>query len=190
MAELSDPISDADLARRLKSREPEAMSEFYDRYGRVVYSIILRIVRNTSIAEDLTQETFLRVWHRTHLLDDKHGSLGPWLLTVARNRAIDYIRSLDAKFASHSFHLEQQDHPRLFVDMDRYLSNRDHARRLQTAFQKLNANQQQVIELAYFEGLSQTEMAAHLQQPLGTIKTWVRTALKTLREELGGAATV
>src|SRR5262249_1523730 len=76
---------DADLARRLKHRDQHAMGDLYDRYGRLAYSLIFRIVRNTAVAEDLVQETFLRVWNRVHSFDSEKGALGPWILTVARN---------------------------------------------------------------------------------------------------------
>jgi RNA polymerase sigma-70 factor (ECF subfamily) len=78
---------DGDLAKRLKDRDPRAMSELYDRYGRLAYSLIYRVVRNAGAAEDLVQETFLRVWNRVQSFDQTRGALGPWVLTVARNRA-------------------------------------------------------------------------------------------------------
>src|SRR5262245_47587778 len=81
---------EAGLAARLKARDPKVMGEIYDRYGRLVYSIIHRVVRDTGVAEDLTQETFLRIWNRAQAFDVEKGSLGPWIVTVARNRAIDY----------------------------------------------------------------------------------------------------
>jgi len=178
---------DAALAERLKKRDPSAMAELYDRFGRLAYSVILGIVRDTSTAEDLTQETFLRVWNRMAGFDSERGALGAWLLAVARNRAIDYIRSAQARATLHSFELEELEHPSLFVDMERNLFTADSARRVRKAMARLNENQKKVIELAYFEGLSQSEMAERLRQPLGTVKTWVRTALKVLRDEMGAA---
>jgi RNA polymerase sigma-70 factor (ECF subfamily) len=83
--------------------------------------------------------------------------------------------------------LDVREHPSLFVDMEREVLNTDHARLIRKAIGKLSANQQKVIELAYYEGLSQTEMAERMGEPLGTVKTWVRAALKHLREELGQA---
>src|ERR1041385_295933 len=91
---------DGDLARRLGARDASAMGELYDRYGRLVYSVILRVVRNSAAAEDLVQETFLRVWNRIQAFDQKRGALGPWVLTIARNRAIDYLRSLDGRMSA------------------------------------------------------------------------------------------
>jgi RNA polymerase sigma-70 factor (ECF subfamily) len=176
---------DADLLIRLQRRDPQALGELYDRYGRLAYSLILRVVRDSGIAEDLVQETFLRVWNRVHGFDGERGALGPWLLAVARNRAIDYLRSAQARHSPAE--LGQMDHPSLYREMEADLLNRDSTRRIQAAMQKLPAQQREVIELAYFEGLSQTEMAERIGQPLGTVKTWVRTALRSLREDLGVA---
>jgi RNA polymerase sigma-70 factor, ECF subfamily len=179
---------EADLARRLKERDPQAMSDLYDRYGRVAYSLIFRIVRNGAAAEDLVQETFLRVWNRVQSFDQEKGALGPWVLTVARNRAIDYLRSIDGRMAAGALELDRVENPALFCDFTDNALSIDRARRLKGAFEKLNPNQRMVIELAYYEGLSQTEMAEQMKQPLGTVKTWVRTALKILRDELTEAA--
>lgn len=178
-----------ELVRRLKSREPQAMADLYDRYGRMVYALIFRMVRNEGAAEDLVQETFLRIWNRVQAFDQDKGALGPWVLTVARNRAIDYIRSVDGRMAQSAFEIEKLEHPSLFQDLERDIFNMDRVRMLRNAFDKLSPNQRVVIELAYYEGLSQTEMAERMKQPLGTVKTWVRTALKALREQLGEAAT-
>ena len=180
--------NEADLATRLRDRDPKAMSELYDRYGRLVYSLIFRVVRNAAAAEDLTQETFLRIWNRAHAFDAERGSLGPWIVTVARNRAIDHIRSADGRFAARTVELANAEHPANFSHFDDGALTLDRARRLKDAFEKLTPSQKTVIELAYYEGLSQTEMAERMKQPLGTVKTWVRAALKTLREQLAEAA--
>jgi RNA polymerase sigma-70 factor (ECF subfamily) len=190
--ELGDSANDQELARRLQRREPQAMADLYDRFGRLAYSLIFSVVREASIAEDLVQETFLRVWNRAAGFDPERGALGPWLLAVARNRAIDHIRSARAKMDRNVTELdifERTEHGAAsnFVDMERDVLNADSARRIKAAMSKLSQNHQKVIELAYYEGLSQTEMAARLGQPLGTVKTWVRTALKHLKDELGGS---
>jgi RNA polymerase sigma-70 factor, ECF subfamily len=178
---------DPDLVLRLQRRDPQALGELYDRYGRIVFTVILRVVRDAAIAEDLVQETFLRVWNRVQGFDAEKGAIAPWLLAVARNRAIDYLRSVAGR-ERNALEFEETDHPALFVDMEQEILTSDKARVIKGALEKLNANQRQVIELAYFEGLSQTEMAERMGQPLGTVKTWVRTALKNLRDELGAAA--
>src|SRR5436853_4987738 len=178
------PAADGDLIARLQRRDPQALAELYDRYGRIAYSLILRIVRDSGIAEDLVQETFLRVWNRVHGFDAEKGAIGPWLLAVARNRAIDYLRSAGGR-ERNAVEYEETGHPSLYCDMEKDILSADKARRVKSAVEKLSPNQRQVIELAYFEGLSQTEMADRMGQPLGTVKTWVRTALKNLRDELG-----
>lgn len=178
---------DEDLARRLQRHDPDAMKDLYDRFGRLAYSVVLAIVRDSSTAEDLVQETFLRVWNRIQVFEPGRGALGPWLLAIARNRAIDHVRSAASRMDRNAFELDVREHPSLFVDMEREVQNTDHARVIRAAILKLNPNQRKVIELAYYEGLSQTEMATRMGQPLGTIKTWVRAALSILREELGQA---
>ena len=179
---------DAELARRLKARDPHAMSDLYDRYGRLAYSLIYRVVRNGAVAEDLVQETFLRVWNRVQSFDPQRGALGPWILTVARHRAIDYLRSVDGRMSSGALELDKLENPAMFSDFENSAISIDRARRLKTAFQKLTPQQRMVIELAYYEGLSQSEMADRMKQPLGTVKTWVRSALKILRDDLAEAA--
>jgi|SRR5665213_787993 len=179
---------DADLVRRLKAHEPKAMTDLYKRCGRLAYSVILRIVRNAGVAEDLTQETFLRVWNRVGSFDAERGALTPWVLTVARNRAIDHVRSQDGRLEASAVDLDRLDRPGLFVDLAASALSIDRARRVKGALEKLNANQRTVIELAYYEGMSHTEMAERLKQPLGTVKTWTRTALQILRSELSEAA--
>src|SRR5580692_3502203 len=179
---------DADLARRLRARDPHVMAKLYDRYGRLAYSLIYRVVRDTGVAEDLVQETFLRVWNRAQSFDAERGALGPWILTVARNRAIDHLRSTEGRMTAGALELDRVENPALFADFEDRALTLDRARRLKDAFTKLTPVQREVIELAYYEGLSQTEMAERLKQPLGTVKTWVRSALKALREELSGVA--
>lgn len=176
---------DEELAKRLQRREPDAMTTLYDRFGRLAYSVILAIVHDSAIAEDLVQETFIRVWNRAQGFEAGRGALGPWLLTIARNRAIDHVRSSSVRMNRGAWELDVREHPSLFVDMERDVLNADHSRLIRTALEKLTDKQRRVIELAYYEGLSQTEMAERMGEPLGTVKTWVRSALKQLREELG-----
>jgi RNA polymerase sigma-70 factor, ECF subfamily len=181
---------DRALVKRLQQRDQKAMAELYDRFGRLAYTVIHRVVRNTAVAEDLCQETFLRIWNRVHGFDAEKGALGPWILTVARNRAIDYLRSVDGRFEKNAYELTGTEHASLFANLESEVMNLDRARQLQAAFEKLSPNQKLVLELAYYEGLSQSEMAEKLNQPLGTVKTWTRSALRTLRETLGEAVAV
>jgi RNA polymerase sigma-70 factor, ECF subfamily len=178
---------DRGLIERLKRRDPQALAELYDRYGRLAYSLVLRVVRDKAIAEDLVQETFLRVWNRVQSIDSEKGAIAPWLMAIARNRAIDYLRSSAGRDRNAAVELDESDHAPLYREMEAGLLVSDQVRRVKAAMEKLAPNYRTVVELAYFEGLSQLEMSAKMGQPLGTIKTWVRTALQSLRDELGVA---
>lgn len=184
---LSQGEGDDELLRRLQAREPDAMKSVYDRFGRIAWSVILSIVNDAAVAEDLVQETFLRVWNRVHTFEPGRGAIGPWLLTIARNQAIDHIRSRSAHMGR-SQEVDACDCPALYTNMEDQILNADNARLVRAAISKLDANQRKVIELAYYEGLSQSQMAERMGQPLGTVKTWVRAALRRLREELGEVA--
>ena len=177
---------DGDLLARLQRRDPEALGDLYDRYGRMVFALILRIVQDRGTAEDLVQETFLRVWNRAGGFDSEQGAVGPWLLAVARNRAIDYLRYRGRRPES-TLELNETEHPALFAAMSSDPLQFDLVRQIKTALARLTQTQREAIELAYFEGLSQTEIADRMKQPLGTVKTWMRRALQQMREELGGS---
>ncbi len=159
------------------------MAQLYDRYGRLVYALILRIVRNQAVAEDLVQETFLRVWNRTQIFEPPKGVVGPWLLAVARNRAIDYARSLEGRDRRLAVFEETED-PRLYAGMEAGTLFAEQTRQAKRALAQLPENLRQAIELACFDGLSHAEIAARLGQPLGTVKTWVRSALGGLRKAM------
>jgi len=179
---------DGDLLERLQKRDPEALGELYDRYGRMVFGLILRMVRDRGLAEDLVQETFLRVWNRVSGFDSARGAVGPWLLAVARNRAIDYLRYQGRRGES-SIELNETEHPSLFAGISADPPSFDTARDVKRALGELTPQQREAIELAYFAGMSQTEIAERMGQPLGTVKTWMRRALQQMRESLGGAMT-
>jgi RNA polymerase sigma-70 factor (ECF subfamily) len=177
---------DGDLMLRLQRRDPQALAELYDRYGQMVFRLILRMVRDNGVAEDLVQETFLRVWNRIGGFDSDRGAVGPWLLAVARNRAIDYLRCQGHRIES-AAGLNETEHPELFVDLSTDMFNFDLVRQVKRALEQLDSQHRQAIELAYFEGMSQSEIAERMGQPLGTVKTWTRRALQQMRKALGGA---
>jgi RNA polymerase sigma-70 factor, ECF subfamily len=173
------------LVQRLKQRDPDAMMELYDAYSRLVYSIILRAVDNSSIAEEITQEAFLRVWNRVHTFDEQRGNFEGWLVTVARNRAFDYLRSIRNAPDSSGVNLSDLEQSSLFQTADSLAPDRQLAvRAVQEALRSLGHEQRQVIELTHFEGMTQTEIAGQLNKPLGTVKGLVRSALKVLRAAL------
>jgi len=165
------------------------MAELYDKYGGLLYSIILRSVSNQSTAEDLVQETFLRIWNRIHTFDLERGRLEGWMVTIARNRAIDYLRSLRSQPGESGTSLEDLEHSGLFVTRETEAERLTRKNAVGAALDSLNESQREVLELTHFQGLTQTEIADRLQKPLGTVKSLVRSALKILRTsavEAGG----
>jgi RNA polymerase sigma-70 factor (ECF subfamily) len=177
-------MEDGDVVVRLQRREPQALAELYDRYGGMIYRLVLRMVRDTGIAEDLVQETFLRAWNRAGAFDSNRGAVAPWLLAIARNRALDYLRS-QSRHGANTMELNETEHAARFVDFPAEALNFDLARQIKRALEQLSADQRAAIELAYFQGLSQSEIAEHMGQPLGTVKTWMRRAMLRMRESMG-----
>jgi len=175
--------NEPELVRRLIEGDSKALGEVYDWYGLSVYRVVLRMIDDPGVAEELVQDTFLRFWNRAHLLQPE-SSLGPWIATIARNRAIDYLRSTGGRIANHQSNIETIEHSTIFVTTHAEFVNSPQAREMKQAVEKLNGNQREAIELAYYQGLSHTEIAAKMNQPLGTVKSWIRNALRTLRSEL------
>ncbi len=173
---------EAGLARRLVNREAGAMDEIYSRYGRLIFTVILRMVWDNSTAEDLTQEAFLRIWNGIHGFDPERGSLAVWVAAVARNRALDYLGSVSGRMAR--AHVESKAAQRIAVheNFEERILNRDRVRLLQPAIDKLSREQRIALDLCYSEGLSHNEIAARMNRPLGTVKTWVRNALQAIRD--------
>ena len=175
----AENFADIDLARRLKSGDTRAMGDLYDRFGAAVYAIALRMVREPATAEDLVQETFIRVWNGIQLFDERKGTLGAWVAAVTRNRVLDHIRSLDWRMKQAACDLDRVDR-HLARDIA-WESESIQSPVLTKAVTGLTDNHRRVLELAYLEGLSQSEIAVRIDRPIGTVKTWARGALKSLR---------
>jgi RNA polymerase sigma-70 factor (ECF subfamily) len=169
------------LVHRLRIQDPDVMGELYDLYGRLLYVLIVRIVHNPSVAEDLVQESFLRAWNRAGQLSEVYCSVGPWLVTIARHCALDYLKSSQAHLSA-QVPIEDAQFPS--VTMDNEILSSDRARRIAAAFENLSDNQKRVIQLSFYEGLSHSAIAERLNQPLGTVKGWARSALSKLRGKL------
>jgi RNA polymerase sigma-70 factor (ECF subfamily) len=176
---------DDQLVAALEERDARALEALYDRYGDYVYSICLRMVRDVQLAEDLTQEVFLRVWRRPDLFDANRGRFLTWLLSVARNRSIDESRSRGRRF-------RHENPPSLAaeemlasapstVDGEDPAVLSDERVVIQKALHLLPPDQRLAIQLAYFGGYTQQEIAKGLNQPLGTVKTRIRLGLQKLR---------
>jgi RNA polymerase sigma-70 factor, ECF subfamily len=172
------------LIERLKRRETHAMVALYDRFKRLVYSIAFQCVRDQAAAEDLTQETFWRVWNRIQSFDASRGNLEPWIATIARNRSVDYLRA--CRNSPHRSLDSIEGSPRFFVtdSLDNTPSRLEREQLVTRALQSLSPAQREVIELTHFQGFTQTEIAEYLKRPLGTIKSTIRGALKILRQTM------
>lgn len=167
---------DSLLLQRIRQGDQAAMAEVFDRYGRGVYSVALRILKDAGHAEDVMQEIFFQIWRNSESFVEGRGSLGAWLVVVARNRSIDLLRRRkptdsveDVVLPSPCNLASEAEHNMLMEKVQRVLKD-------------LPAEQQRSMELAYFEGLSHTEIAARTGDPLGTVKTRIRLALVTLRK--------
>lgn len=167
---------DGALLDRIRRGDGSAMAVLYDRYGRVVYSVSLRVLRDTAAAEDVLQEIFMQIWRTPDSFSETRGSLGGWLAVVARNRSIDALRrrrptdQVEEVSLASPFNLAEE-------------AERNYmAERARTAIQKLPAEQKKTLEMAFFDGLTHTEIAEITGDPLGTVKTRIRSALLTLRK--------
>jgi RNA polymerase sigma-70 factor (ECF subfamily) len=183
MRALAEPVTEsvfdvADLMGRLIERDQSALSELYDQFGRLVFSIALRVVQNPMLAEEITQDTFLKLWHQPASWDPDRGKFVSWLLTITRYTAIDRLRKEQRRPLHHAVELDEvRLGKRGHIDDEPWLD----ARLLRAHIQRLPQEQLEVIELAFFEGLTHSELAERLGLPLGTVKTRIRLGLQKLR---------
>ena len=172
------------LILALEYRDEQALETLYDRYGDYVYSVCLRMVGDVQLAEDLTQEVFLRLWRRPDLYDVSRGRFVTWLLSVARNRSIDERRSRGRRFRHEtppSLAAEEMLASAPAADGDDAAILSDERVVIERALETLPREQRLAIQLAYFGGYTQQEIAQGLHQPLGTVKTRIRLGLQKLR---------
>lgn len=172
-------LDDTELAARVARGDEQAFLTLYDRYAARVHALTFRILGESMLAEEATQDTFLKLWSRARLFLNERGSLLMWLLTIARRTALDRLR-LEARRPTLSDSKEPEDTWQFIADMET-LSDESRWRSLYFAVQSLQTEYRQVIELAYYQGMSQSEIAEVLGWPLGTVKTRVRTAMELLR---------
>ncbi len=179
--------SDAELVHRVSLGDTAALEALYNRYARVVYSFAIRIVSDPMLAEEILQEVFVRTWRQADRFQRSRGNFGSWLLSITHNLAIDEIRKRQRR-PQKSDSVDVSD--ALFGLVDEATNVEEAAQasalrmRIKTALLTLPDAQRDAIELAFFNGMSQREISAHLDIPLGTIKTRMRLGLKKLRLEL------
>jgi RNA polymerase sigma-70 factor, ECF subfamily len=179
-------VDDQEDLRRLAAGDGDAAARLYDRHARAVYSLALRIVNDEGDAEDVVQEVFAQAWRQAARYDASRGVVAAWLLMMARSRAIDKLRSARARPDSRGVDDPRaiDDMPAVVRDAPSRIIDAENARLAQRALAELPLLQRLVIELAYYEGLTQREIADRLEQPLGTVKSRLRLGLLKLRDAL------
>ena len=167
---------DATLLSAVRSGDEHAMAQLYERYSSIVYSVALRVLGDTGAAEDILQEVFIQLWRSPDVFDPSRGSLAGWLAVIARNRAIDSLRK----------RRPETDIAEIVVSIEPDLASGTEWNRvlekIRNALTSMSSSQRSALEMAFFEGLTHTEIAAKTGEPLGTVKTRIRAGLVILRK--------
>jgi RNA polymerase sigma-70 factor (ECF subfamily) len=174
-------LSDEALLRLVGARHADAFDELYRRHAPAVAAVASRVVSDRADADEATQRAFMMLWNRAASIDVHGGSLRPWLVTVGRNAAVDRVRRVRARAPVEAIH---ERIPATGAGPEETAMQRDVRRDIDHALESLDPEQRVVVELAYFGGLSQTEIAAQTGVPLGTVKSRVRLAMRHLRRAL------
>ena len=179
-------LDDETLVQLIVQARSEALGELYDRYGRLVFSLALSSVGNPATAEEITQDVFLRVWQRARQYRADRAKVSTWLTSITRHRAIDQLRRRGSRAEQHSL-----DWAELAPGAEPALNGPEQATaqaleraRVRAAIAQLPEEQQQVLALAYLQGLTQSQIAEALDLPLGTVKTRIRLGMQKLRDRL------
>jgi RNA polymerase sigma-70 factor, ECF subfamily len=180
VAPAEDAALDISLIGRVVSRDEVAIGELYDRHSRLLFGLILRILRDRGEAEEVLQEVFLQVWTRAETYNVALGSPAGWLVRIARNRAIDRMRANAVRGRA----VEGAPTPVEPATPETNAAASEQQRAVARALDSLPEDQRVLIEYAYFQGLTQSELAERFKLPLGTVKTRVRTGMIALRDRL------
>jgi RNA polymerase sigma-70 factor (ECF subfamily) len=172
------PAGDELLLTRVRGGDQPAMTDLFDRYGSMVYSVALRVLNDPGQAEDVMQEIFFQVWRRPDSFVTGRGSLGAWLAVMARNRAIDALRRRRPTEPVDEVVLATETYFASDVERNRMME------KVRKVLKELPPEQQRSVEMAFFEGLSHSEIAARTGDPLGTVKSRIRSALMSLRKAI------
>jgi RNA polymerase sigma-70 factor, ECF subfamily len=167
---------DAALVSRLRSGDQAAMTSLYDRYASLVYAVALRVVGDTGAAEDILQEVFLQLWRKPGAFDAARGRLAPWLAVIARHKAIDHLRSRRGQTDIEDVTLA------LDARLEEAADRAQAGEKVRKVLADMPGEQRRALELAFFQGLTHTEIAQQTGDPLGTVKTRIRSGLLQLRK--------
>ncbi|MDX1904862.1 MAG: sigma-70 family RNA polymerase sigma factor [Thermonemataceae bacterium] len=174
-------FSESELIALLREKDQKAFSYLYDNYAPIVYGVALRILSSEELAQDVVQEAFLKVWNRIEQYEDSKGRLFTWVINIVRNAAIDKLRSKEYKTAQQKVSLKLKEVNKKYDDSTQ--QNSEYIG-FKEVTMKLKEEHKKIIEMTYFQGYSQTEVAEILGIPLGTVKTRARNALQQLRSWL------
>lgn len=180
---------DADLVLRMAQGDEQALSQLYDRFGRVLYAVAFRVVNQQADAEEVVMEAFSQAWREAPRFDQSRGSVAAWLTMMTRSRALDLVRSQSRRerITDTAAREEPAAGPAMsagFPTPGVSVIDEERRRAVTQALASLSPPQREAIELAYYDGLSQSEIAERLKEPLGTIKTRMRLGMQKLREAL------
>jgi RNA polymerase sigma-70 factor (ECF subfamily) len=179
--------SDAELMLGIQAEEPEALSQLYDRYSGILKALILRVIHNEAEADDLLQEVFMEIWNQAKNFSAKKGKPLGWMVTLARRRAIDGLRKKQAYLRAEArLQTETEQQPGAWVEnvTEKEIRSGDARLLMGKVIKSLPEAQQEAIELAFFQGMSQREIAANTNTPLGTVKTRLELGLKKIYDGL------
>ena len=184
MTALMQPLPDSALIMKMMAGDEDALSIIYDRYSALLFGMLMRILKDQQAAEEVLQDMFLQLWRNAGQFDAGRGSLAAWLLVIGRNRAISRLRSR----ANREVLEEKEDaYANTFVssqNVEDEVSRTELMEILKAALAQLPVEQRLAVELAYFEGMTQSEIATKTGSPLGTVKTRVRAAMQSLKQIL------
>jgi RNA polymerase sigma-70 factor (ECF subfamily) len=180
----TEPLADATLLRQVVDRRPEALARLYDRYAPALLAVARRILGSPADAEEVLQEVFLHVWNHAGRYDAGRSSVSTWLILIARSRAIDRLRTRKVVERTHETSAQGNPAEHASPDGVETVFLQERRERVRGEMAKLPEEQRQVLEMAFYEGLSQSEIAARAGLPLGTVKTRTLLAMKKLRSAL------
>jgi RNA polymerase sigma-70 factor (ECF subfamily) len=175
-------VPDSALVERIMAGDEGALEALYDRYAGLLFAMLVRILRDTSAAEEVLQDLFLQLWRGAARFDASRGSLPAWLLVIGRNRALSRLRGKERREIladSEEFSIEAVPSS---GNLEDEAARAQLMQRLRGAMEALPPEQREAVELAYFEGMTQTEIAERTKCPLGTVKSRVRAAMQTLKQ--------